>query len=102
VPTSDEAAKILEALGLPKAQQKERSALTLLALASLGPKSKWSATKRPLSRTVDIMEFMRARYGKTTSLTAVKISAGRRFISSSKHVLPTGTQIIPHGLPIAD
>jgi adenine-specific DNA-methyltransferase len=64
VPTTDQAAKILGLLGLPKAQQKEGSALTLLALANLGPKSKWTAVERPLLRTVDIMEFMRARYGK--------------------------------------
>jgi hypothetical protein len=64
VPTTDEAANILESLGLPIAQQNERSALTLLALANLSPMSKWSTTKRPLLRTVDIMEFMRAQYGK--------------------------------------
>ena len=64
MPTIDEAAKILESLGLPRGQQNERSALTLLALANLGPKVKWNATERPLLRTVDIMEFMRTRYGK--------------------------------------
>ena len=64
MPTIDDAAKILESLGLPRAQQNERSALTLLALANLGPKSKWRAVERPLLRTVDIMEFMRAQYGK--------------------------------------
>ena len=64
MPKTEEAAKILESLGLPKAQQNDRSALTLLALANLGPKSRWRATARPLLRTVDIMEFMRAQYGK--------------------------------------
>jgi adenine-specific DNA-methyltransferase len=64
VPTNEQAAEILKSLGLPRAQQNERSALTLLALANLGPKAKWKATERPLLRTVDIMEFMRKRYHK--------------------------------------
>jgi hypothetical protein len=64
VPAIEEAAEILRSLGPPKAQQNARSALTLLALADLEPEAKWKATKRPLLRTVDIMEFMRKRYGK--------------------------------------
>lgn len=59
-----EATEILRSLGLPKAQQNQRSALTLLALAKVGPKTRWKATERPLLRTVDIMGFMRERYGK--------------------------------------
>ena len=38
----DEALEILRAFGLPRAQQNERSALTLLALARLGPKDPWA------------------------------------------------------------
>lgn len=64
MPTVEEAAEILNSLGLPKAQQNERSALTLLALAKLGPESAWAKAQSPLLRTVDIMEFMRERYGK--------------------------------------
>jgi adenine-specific DNA-methyltransferase len=64
VPTIQEATEILKSLGLPKAQQNERSALTLLALANLGPNAAWTATESPLLRTVDIMEFMREGYGK--------------------------------------
>ncbi len=60
----DEATKILTALGLPAAQQNERSALTLLALADIGPKTPWENAEQPLLRIVDIMEFMRARYRK--------------------------------------
>ena len=60
----DEATAILAALGLPKSQQNERSALTLLALADLKPGSSWSKVGRPLLRTVDIMDFMRVNYGK--------------------------------------
>jgi adenine-specific DNA-methyltransferase len=64
MPTTQEAADILKSLGLPKPQQNERSSLTLLALANLGPDAEWKAASRPLLRTVDIMEFMRERYGK--------------------------------------
>lgn len=64
MPTIKQAAHILKILGLPKAQQNERSALTLLALANLGPKAEWVEVERPLLRTVDIMEFMRTKYRK--------------------------------------
>lgn len=59
-----EATTILAALGLPKRQQNERSALTLLALANVGPKGKWKNTQQPLLRIWDIMGFMREKYGK--------------------------------------
>lgn len=55
---------ILTALGLPRAQQNERSALTLLALAGLRPKTPWESAKADLLRTVDIMDFMRDAYKK--------------------------------------
>lgn len=60
----DEAIAILHALGLPRAQQNERSALTLLALAKVGPRSDWSKVQRPMLRIVDIMDFMRRKYKK--------------------------------------
>jgi hypothetical protein len=60
----DEALEILRSLGLPRAQQNERSALTLLALAGLNPKDSWSRTRKPLLRIWDIMGFMREKYGK--------------------------------------
>jgi len=66
VPTIEEAQEILKALGLPAAQQNEISALTLLALVSLGPSDPWSSatrTKRTVSK--DIMAFIAERYGKT-------------------------------------
>lgn len=60
----DQAPEILEALGLPRPQQNERSALTLLALAEIGPKGSWRKARRPLLRIWDIMSFMRENYGK--------------------------------------
>lgn len=61
----EQARQVLKALGLPKKQQNEISALTLLALLSLGPSDPWPAATRS-RRTVskDIMEFIRARYKK--------------------------------------
>jgi len=64
VSKTDEALEIIQALGLPRRQQNERSALTLLALAGIGPRGKWARTKQPLLRIWDIMAFMRERYGK--------------------------------------
>jgi len=60
----DEALEILRAFGLPRAQQNERSALTLLALAGIGPRDGWDKTHKPLLRIWDIMGFMREKYGK--------------------------------------
>ena len=61
---TEETTEILTSLGLPRSQQNERSALTLLALAGVGPKSSWKNTRQPLLRIWDVMEFMRSRYGK--------------------------------------
>ena len=59
-----EAAAILEAIGLPKAQTNDRSALTLLALAGIGPDADWADSGQNTHRTVDIMAFIRDLYGK--------------------------------------
>ncbi len=60
----EDALKILYALGLPREQQNERSALALLALANLRPRMKWSGSEQPLLRVWDIMSFMRDVYAK--------------------------------------
>jgi BsuBI/PstI restriction endonuclease domain/BsuBI/PstI restriction endonuclease HTH domain len=60
----DEAISILASLGLPSGQQNERSALTLLALAKLGPDDAWAKVQRPMLRIWDIMGFMRDVHGK--------------------------------------
>ena len=60
-----EAQAILKALGLPHAQRNEISALTLLALCGVGPKSTWSsATREARTVTKGIMTFMEERYRK--------------------------------------
>lgn len=54
-----DASSILASLGLPRAQQNDRSAFTLLALAGLRPKTPWSEAKANLLGTKAIMAFMR-------------------------------------------
>jgi len=60
----DEGLSILKALGLPKAQQNERSALTLLALLDLKKNTPWSKAKSRLIRIHDILIFIQENYGK--------------------------------------
>jgi hypothetical protein len=61
---TDEALEIIRSLGLPRAQQNERSALTLLSLAGVGPDNSWNGTQQTMLRIWDIMSFMREKYGK--------------------------------------
>jgi len=59
-----EANQILISLGLPRAQQNERSALCLLALLNLTPRKKWSKAENPLIGITPIMDWMREHYQK--------------------------------------
>jgi hypothetical protein len=59
-----DALRILIALGMPSAQQNERSAVSLLALLNLQPSSKWSQCTNPLIGITPIMDWARAHYGK--------------------------------------
>jgi len=60
----DEAIQILTAIGMPRAQLNERSALCLLALLDCGPNSKWSDAKAPLMGITPIMDWSRDNYEK--------------------------------------
>lgn len=57
--------KILVSLGLPRAQQNERSALCLLSLLNLTPKRKWAEADNPLMGITPIMDWIRDHYKKT-------------------------------------
>lgn len=59
-----EAQEILRQLNFDAERRNERSALVLLALAGVRPRDRWSASKGPLLRTVEIMDWLRAHYGK--------------------------------------
>lgn len=63
--TIGEAQLVLGALGLPRAQQNEISALTLVVLAGLGPTSQWSSAKPQTLKIHDMMSRMKADWGKT-------------------------------------
>ncbi|HJW24584.1 MAG TPA: BsuBI/PstI family type II restriction endonuclease [Rhodocyclaceae bacterium] len=60
----DEAIEIIAALGYPRAQQNERSALSLLALVQLRENGAWSNLSSPLLGIRDILDFCRNDYGK--------------------------------------
>lgn len=59
-----DALEILSALGLPRAQQNERSALCLLALLNLTPDKIWNQANNPLMGITPMMDFSRDNYGK--------------------------------------
>ncbi len=59
-----DALNILTAMGLPKQQLNERSALTLLALLALEPESKWAEANEPLMGITPMMDFFSEHYGK--------------------------------------
>lgn len=56
--------QIIISLGLPRAQQNERSALSLLALLNLTPGKAWAQAENPLVGITPIMDWARAHYGK--------------------------------------
>jgi len=60
----DEALQIITALGLPKEQQNERTALCLLALVNLTPDKSWAEIERPLIGITPMMSFAKQAYGK--------------------------------------
>jgi adenine-specific DNA-methyltransferase len=60
----DEAIMMLKTLGVPREQQTERAALTLLALADWRPGSAWRDVATPLLGITQMMEFFERAYGK--------------------------------------
>ena len=58
------ALQIIMALGLPKAQHNERSALSLLALLNLTPGKPWDDAENPLIGITPIMDWAHEHYGK--------------------------------------
>jgi BsuBI/PstI restriction endonuclease domain/BsuBI/PstI restriction endonuclease HTH domain len=56
--------QIIVSLGLPRAQQNERSALCLLALLNLIPGRAWADAENPLVGITPIMDWVRKHYDK--------------------------------------
>jgi BsuBI/PstI restriction endonuclease domain/BsuBI/PstI restriction endonuclease HTH domain len=59
-----EALQVLGDLGMPRAQQNDRSALCLLALLDLTQGKAWAAARNPLMGITPMMKFARDHYGK--------------------------------------
>ena len=59
-----EALDVLRALGVPREQQNERSALTLLVLLGLTPRSQWTEAHAPLLGITEMMNRFRQDFGK--------------------------------------
>lgn len=60
----EDALKILAILGLPRTQQNDRSALSLLAILNLTPEKKWHQAESPLIGITPIMDWIRQHYQK--------------------------------------
>lgn len=60
----EEARDVLKALGLPRAQHNERSALTLLALLNLKPETPWSEAGDHMLGITEMMDYFAEHYGK--------------------------------------
>jgi hypothetical protein len=56
--------QVIISLGLPRAQQNERSALCLLALLNLTPGTAWANAQNPLVGITPIMDWAREHYDK--------------------------------------
>lgn len=59
-----DALQIIISLGLPRAQQNERSALCLLALLNITPSKPWDKAENPLMGITPIMDWARENYDK--------------------------------------
>lgn len=59
-----EAQRALALLNFDRERTNERSALVLLALLGLRPSASWSAADNPRLRTVELMAWLRERYGR--------------------------------------
>ena len=57
-----EALDVLKQLNLPRGQQNERSALTLLALLDIRPQTTWAKATAPLRGITETMDFVRDHY----------------------------------------
>ncbi|MDP2749855.1 MAG: adenine methyltransferase, partial [Nanoarchaeota archaeon] len=55
---------ILIKVGVPRAQQNERSSLTLLAVLDLKKNSPWVGAKKRIIRIHDILVFIQKNYNK--------------------------------------
>jgi adenine-specific DNA-methyltransferase len=60
----DEALAILQAFDVPRAQQNERSALTLLSLLEIKPTMSWDQASAPLRGITEMMDYFSEHFGR--------------------------------------
>lgn len=65
MPKIEEAKSFLECIGMPKAQQSDLCALSLLAMARIKPKDSWEKASNEWIRIHDIIAFVNEYYGMT-------------------------------------
>ena len=61
---ADEAKEILRMLGMPKGQQNDNAAYTLLAFTGLGPKMPWSKAQAVRTNPHGVIEFASKKFNK--------------------------------------
>lgn len=59
-----ETLSILQALKVPREQQNERSALTLLALLGMTPRKRWADAEAPMLGITETMDYFQKEFGK--------------------------------------
>jgi len=59
-----DALRVLQALKVPREQQNERSALTLLALLGMTPATRWADAEAPMLGITEMMDLFRKNFGK--------------------------------------
>ena len=59
-----EALCILQALNVPREQQNQRSALTLLALLGMTPRKRWANAEAPMLGITEMMNYFERHFGK--------------------------------------
>ena len=65
MPKIDEAREFLVSIGMPKAQQAEICALSILAMAGIKPDDEWKDASNEWIRIHDIIAFSNKYYGTT-------------------------------------
>lgn len=96
-----EALDILRQLDLPRAQQNERSALTLLALLNLRAGTTWTSAGDPLRGITEMMDYFKEHFGVTyapNTRETVRRQTVHQFIQSGL-VLENPDQVRPPNSP---
>lgn len=87
--------QVIISLGLPRAQQNERSALSLLALLNLTPGKAWADAENPLMGITPIMDWARQHYGKDYAPNTRETFRRQTMHSSAMQAYPSTTRTSP-------